>query len=345
MKTVTKPGAPLTLLLVLCGCDKSKADTTAAPAPPPSAASAPSGAPLDLAEIFGDAGVDNRFMAQDEPQGGGEPGRTDGPAITLATPGAERRAVLAYDFALGKPQMVTVTFAASTFQTGAGAQVEEMPPLRLVLSVAALRKPAPGLTEFEVRLAKADVAPGAKNVPPEMLAEMRELSKASGVSLAKLDVSARGIIGDLQFTPDPQIEAVAGTLLPLLEQSLTLFFVPLPEEAVGVGATWTTALPPQPGGPQDPPSTSTLKAVTKTTAIVETTQVQAPERRDPDPDDPQSPPGPVMVTGKGSIVENLRFSGVASKAESSDETSMKMLGDAGNGPSIVVKRKTSLEAK
>jgi len=269
--------------------------------------------------------------------GNGEPaGENVEPTLALQDAGAEPRKVLGYDFALGKMQTVVMGFTTSVKQEGARGGGGDMPPLRLTLSVVASDRPSPDRTLFEARVTKAEIPPGTKGVPADVAAEMGELSKTLASIGATLLVSKRGIIEEVNFSGDPEAQNAASTILSLLEEAFGLFFVPVPEEAVGEGAQWTMTGETPPGMPRGALSkTYSLKARTPATATVHVELAeQAPEQPI---QDPESPPGAtIAVAGKETTTLTVRLAGIASKAASDAETVITTRDPSTSPPSVAV---------
>jgi hypothetical protein len=253
--------------------------------------------------------------------------------------------------AVGKPQTVVLSVTTTVKQQGEPSDgVGDMPPLRLTLSVVAPEKPAPDRTLFQAHVTKVEIAPGggAKGVPPEVAAQVSELSKAFGAIGATFAVSKRGVIDDAHLSGDPEMQAAASNLLPLIEEAFELFFAPMPEEAVGVGAQWTVASPAAPGTPRGAvEKTYSLRARTPTTAIVqEELHEETPEQPI---GDPRAPPGStIAVVSKEVSTFNVRLTGVTSKASSDEDTVMTTRDPTSSPPGVLVtrmKRSLRLEAR
>jgi hypothetical protein len=347
---------PLVVSASLAGC---RSNSPPAPAP---AASATSSSRADLFASPDDLNLPSGFS---EDSGAAGAGGSGGPAeeepdhgleIVLKDAGVEPRTPLTYDLAVGKPQTlvlnVTTTLKEEKGEKGnaePSGGLGDMPPLRLTLSVVAGEKPVPDQTLFQAHVTKAEFAPGGgARVPPEAAAQMGELSKAFGAIGATFAVSKRGVIDDAHLSGDPETQAAASNLLPLIEEAFELFFAPMPEEAVGVGAQWTVASPAAPGAPRGAiEKTYVLKARTPTTAIVqEELHEETPEQPIGDPRAPQG--STIAVVSKEVSTLNVRLTGVASKASRDEDTVMTTRDWASSPPSVVVtrmKRSLRLEAR
>jgi hypothetical protein len=333
----------------LAACHSKASPTPTAPTPSASSSSradlfASADDLLAPPDLVGDAASD------EAPHAGPGADPSGAPTIVLKNPGAEPRAPLTYDFAPGKAQTATLGLTTTVKQDGdptGGGGDEQMPPLRLTLSVVAGDEASPAGTLFQVHVTKAEVAPGARGVPPEAAAEMRELSKVLATIGATVAVSKRGVIQDVDFSGDPEAQNAASSVLALLEDAFALFFVPVPEEAVGVGAEWTTTSETPPGAPRGALSkTYTLKARTPTTATVDVAGQQlAPEQPFRDP---QAPPGlTIAVASKETFTVRLRLTGIASKGSSDGETVITTRDPSASPPHAVVahmKRSQRLDA-
>jgi hypothetical protein len=341
-------GIALVVSASLAGCHSKSS-----PAPAP-AASASASSRADLFASPDDLALPPGFSEDAGPgsaaQGGDLAGAPDrGLEIVLKDAGAEPRAPLTYDLAVGKPQTVVLKVTTTVKQEGdPSGGGGDMPPLRLTLSVVASEKPSADLTVVQAHVKKAEIAPGARGGPPEAAAQMSELSKALETIGATFAVSKRGVIDDAEFSGDPEAQAAASSLLPLIESALDLLFVPMPEEAVGVGARWTVASPTTPGMPGGGvKKTYVLKARTPTTATVqEEQQEETPEQPIADP---EAPPGAtIAAVSKETSTLNVRLTGVASNASSDEDTVMTARDPTSSPPKVVVtrmKKSLRLEAR
>ncbi len=319
-----------------------------APAPAPSASAASS----SRADLF--ANQDDIDLSRVFTEDSGAPGAAggDGPAddpghgleIVLKDAGTAPRTPLTDDLAVGKPQIAVLTVKEEGESGGAG----DMPPLRLTLSVVAGEKPGPDRTLFQAHVTKVEIAPGAKGVPPGVAAQMSELSNALGAVGVTFAVSKRGVIGDATLSGDPETRAAASGLVSLIEDALELFFAPMPDEAVGVGARWTVASPAAPGTPRGAiEKTYLLKARTPTSATLQ--EEQREETPEQPIGDPQAPPGAtIAVVRKEAATLDVRLTGVASKATSDEDTAMTTHDPTSSPPKVAVmrmKRSLRLEAR
>ena len=152
-----------------------------------------------------------------------------------------------------------------------------------------------------------------------------------------------------RYSPCHPLLAAAACLsvsLPAMAAAAAPAFVPMPAEAVGVGAKWTVASPAAPGTGGAVEKTYVLKARTPTTATVQE------ERHEETPDrpirDPEAPPGStIAVVSKEASTLNVRLTSVASSASSDEDTVMTMRDPTSSPPRVVVtrmKRSVRLEA-
>lgn len=242
---------------------------------------------------------------------GGTPGKAK-----VVDPGAEPRTKLSYAFAMGKARTVVSTLklnASGEGMQGAGAQ----PPIKFTFTVTPkTRNAATGLVHFEVKVVGVDIAVGAGGgAPPEALAQKASLEKAFTGLEGSFDSSAQGDLDNVKFSDD-KVPPQVGEMLELLSAAFEIMIVPLPSDPVGVGGKWTTATSAGRGAQGSQTATMTLTAKTDTGATIKVDSVMsAPPAA---VNDPQAPPGTTVETkGTGGYTIDVRFDGVASKAQGS----------------------------
>ncbi len=197
--------------------------------------------------VAGDASVSGLPDGGGGGSAGGAAGASGQPeaearAAKLVEPGAEPRAPRRYAFAPGKGEtrVGQVRVAVTVVAPNTPPQEQAEPALDLTVKLST-KGAAKGTFPFEVKLEKAALAEG-QGLDPRAAAEaQKQLSPLAGLA-AKVDISPRGVIGELTFAGDEKA-AKPGTaeVLQMLQQTLEFVAVPFPEEPMGVGAQWDIA--------------------------------------------------------------------------------------------------------
>ncbi|MBK6460435.1 MAG: hypothetical protein IPF92_05425 [Myxococcales bacterium] len=196
--------------------------------------------------VAGDASVNlpDGGSATASAGGGGNASAQAGDArvAKLVEPGAEPRAPRRYTFAAGKPEVrvgqvrVAITVAAP----GRPPEEQAEPALDLTMKLST-KGASKGTFPFDVRLEKAALAEGQGLDPRSAAEAQKQLGPLVGLA-AKVEISPRGVVGELAFAGDEKM-AKPGTaeVLQMVQQTLEFAAVPFPEEPIGVGAKWEMA--------------------------------------------------------------------------------------------------------
>lgn len=242
------------------------------------------------------------------------PGLGDAPSkAKVVDAGAEPRTKLSYAFALGKPRTVTSTLKISASEDGAqggGAQ----PPIKFTFTATPkTRDKVNGMVHFEIKVTAVDIAVGTgAGAPPDALAQKAALEKAFVGLEGAFDSSAQGDLDNVKFSDD-KVPPQVSEMLELLSAAFEIMVVPLPSDPVGVGAKWTTVSNAGRGSKGTKTVTMTMTAKTDTGATIKIDSVMAAPPMAIS--DPQAPPGTTLeVKGTGGYTIDLRFDGVAAKA-------------------------------
>ncbi len=150
-------------------------------------------------------------------------------SFRLLDPGKGQLAVLRY--AVGEGETTTrieMTLTSRHLADGTWSETASLPPIRTALAVAST-----GSAQLRARPLPGEVVGTAT---PEALAYLGAW-KASENRRLTIGFDARGQLGPIAFADDPQASHSREAIDDLTQRLLSIV-VPLPEEAVAVGASW-----------------------------------------------------------------------------------------------------------
>jgi len=157
---------------------------------------------------------------------------TSASTVKLDSAGADPKAPLRYAFG-NKTRSVDATVTIS----GGGQGLPDQPPLHFVFNATPKPKNMIGHdATIDVAITKFDITL-PPNTPPQQAAGKDQLEKALVGVKGHFDVTAFGDVGDAAFDSD-QLPRGAGDIVSLVQQTFELLVVPVPNEAVGIGAKW-----------------------------------------------------------------------------------------------------------
>jgi hypothetical protein len=222
------PHFVLFALLAALACNDDK---------PKKQASAPASAepiPSDLVynSFFDDKSAQPKIALVSD--AGGEAGVVaTGSTAKLVDAGADPKAPLIYAFST-KARTVTASIKMSQAQ---GGQSEEDTFKYTFTATPKAKVGIAGGATIDVKITKFELTLPS-GAPPEATAAKATLEKSMvGVS-GHFDATSHGDIDNLDFESS-QLPQGAGQLVGVMQQALEFLVVPLPNEAVGVGAKWT----------------------------------------------------------------------------------------------------------
>ena len=159
--------------------------------------------------------------------------------ITLISPGAAPRTALRYNVApTYKGHMdMNMTMGMSMSLPGMGAQSMDIPTMKLGADIGVTSVTPAGDIAFDFAYTgvRLDQTAGVDPTVSSMIAEMdAALKSVRGTGTTTSRGASRGFQIDLSKVNNPQISQMMGSL----SSSLDNVLIPLPEEAVGVGARW-----------------------------------------------------------------------------------------------------------
>lgn len=153
-------------------------------------------------------------------------------SVMLVSPGADPKTPLRYAFG-GKTRTVDATITVSA----GGGGMPPQPPLHFVFSATPKPKNMLGhdatidvtVTKFDLNL--------PPNTPPQAATGKEQLEKAMVGLKGHFDVTTYGDVGEADFATD-QLPRGASDIVGVLQQTFELLVIPVPGEAIGVGAKW-----------------------------------------------------------------------------------------------------------
>jgi hypothetical protein len=267
----------------------------------------------------------------------------------LVEPGAEPRAPRRYAFAVGKPEVrvgqvrVVITVAAP----GRPPEQQAEPALELTMKLST-KGASKGTFPFDVRLEKAGLAEGQGLDPRSAAEAQKQLGPLVGLA-AKLDITPRGMVGELAFAGDEKM-AKPGTaeVLQMLQQTLEFAAVPFPEEPIGLGAKWEMSTVSVAQGTKVTTTTVFLLKEWSADGGVVTAEIARSAPKSP-LRDPRMPGAQLTLEGKGSYTFKVKLDRPTQKVSGESETVAKIdVPKSPKGPAQVItqtiKTKHTLDA-
>ena len=187
------------------------------------------------------------------------------PAVKLLEGGSGPRRELRYAFRSGTTELLAVDNTTSVRAAVAGQQVPDTdsPTVRLNIQFETMEVQPNGDATMRVELTDAEMLtppgqkPGAAERPPQ------PAKRKIGVT-GRVTMTARGLPRDAKFELPADADQRAAPLVRAAEQQMAQVAVPLPAEAVGLGAKWEVTRPIQVQGVKA--LASTVYALTELTA-------------------------------------------------------------------------------
>ncbi|HRH00191.1 MAG TPA: hypothetical protein PLR99_28295 [Polyangiaceae bacterium] len=290
--------------------------------------------------VAGDASVnlpDGGAAPSSGAGGGGAAAASDAHVTKLVEPGAEPRAPRRYAFAAGKPEVrvgqvrVAITVAAP----GRPPEQQAEPALELTMKLST-KGASKGTFPFDVRLEKAALAEGQGLDPRSAAEAQKQLGPLVGLA-AKLDITPRGMVGELAFAGDEKM-AKPGTaeVLQMLQQTLEFAAVPFPEEPIGLGAKWEMSTVSAAQGTKVTTTTVFLLKEWSPEGGVVTAEISRSAPKSP-LRDPRMPGAQLTLEGKGSYTFKVKLDRPTQKVSGESETVAKIdVPKSAKGPAQVI---------
>lgn len=243
--------------------------------------------------------------------------------VKLENPGAEPRSPLRYVYA-GKSRTVDVTLSTES------GDVPQQPPVHVAFTATPRLQKAPAPATMELELTAFEPA-----FPSSASAETLEQANALVGMKGHYDVTSFGDVGDATFDADRQ-NAAAQDLAGALSQLFELLTVPVPREAVGVGAKWIKSDAKH--SDEANVSMTTTIALLARDARTATLSVEHTANGSMLVSDARVPKGTIVRrTATGSFTVVVRFDGVAEKIDGHTTTRVTEAIPGQPEKSIVVK--------
>lgn len=253
--------------------------------------------------------------------------------VTLASPGAEPRTRLRYKVAAGTKETLTVTTGISLTMSmeGMAMPTMDMPQIKLTADMGVTGVAPNGDITYDVAFTSmtAEAAPG---MDPSLAAMMQGASGGITALKGSITMSDRGVNRSATLDVDKVTDPNLRQTLSALSSSLESMSMPMPEEAIGVGAKWEVRQAIKAAGAQ------TFQRVECELVAVDgqgaTIRVKSDQTAPPQGiTNPALPPGSTVsidkLAGTGTGTVAVRFSSLVPTSEMMSSTSMAMAMDMG----------------
>jgi hypothetical protein len=161
------------------------------------------------------------------------------PKLTLLEAGSEPRQRLVFVPKAGDvaDATMTITMATEVSMGGGQANAVQPPPMIMKMRIKVEEVMPNGDIRYTMTIPSAELGQGG-SLPSQALGPLEKNIKAmTGVSGGGL-VSNRGVNKSLTMNLPADLDPQMRDMMKSMEQSMTQMMVPLPEEAVGLGAKW-----------------------------------------------------------------------------------------------------------
>lgn len=177
--------------------------------------------------------------AQTSPKPSAFPAAGEPAAITVLAAGAQPRSALRYAIARDyKEQLEMTTLINMALSMGAaGSQSIQMPNVRMTADLATTNVTPAGDVSYDITFTgmKADPFSGAD---PNVVATMQGFEADFKNLRGSATITPRGVTRDVHFDTSKMANPQMAQILDSVSASVNGLSIPLPEEAVGVGARW-----------------------------------------------------------------------------------------------------------
>lgn len=166
-----------------------------------------------------------------------QPGVSEAAVVRLLEPGAEPRRQLRYKPAVGDHYLMSMTMNIEQKMEMGGNPLPStpMPGTVMTYDIKILEVRPDGDIKYALNLTKADI--DSKNEDPMSQAMRGGLKTMVGMA-GTVVVTSRGDTKDVDFKLPEGAEPMAAAFLEQMKGSARQMSMPLPEEAVGLGAKW-----------------------------------------------------------------------------------------------------------
>ena len=161
------------------------------------------------------------------------------PSVTLISPGAEPRLRLRYKPATGYKESMTMSMAMglSMVMEGMAMPAMDMPIMKLTGDIGVTTVAANGDVTYDVAFTGMTAEPGP-GMDPSVAAMVQGSADSIRALKGSVTMSDRGINKSSTMNVDQISDPMAKQLLSSMSSSLESMSMPMPDEAVGVGAKW-----------------------------------------------------------------------------------------------------------
>lgn len=168
-----------------------------------------------------------------------KPQPADEPTIKLLEPGAEPRRELRYQFKpTGTVTMVMGMKMSMSMQFGEiQSPMTSMPRMENRMEIKTETLDPDGNLQYSFTLTKSGIAEG-EDANPQIQAVLEKDLKAMEGMTGSATVTPRGLTKEAEINIPPTAPKSIEQMIQNLKQSIRQMSIPLPEEAVGVGAKW-----------------------------------------------------------------------------------------------------------
>lgn len=260
---------------------------------------------VGLVVLLAGSAYANAPVVVDVPEAAERLAQSGAPTVVLTSPGAEPRSPLRYNLAAVSATAFRTDMSMRINNPMLGAE-QVLPTMRMNMSMTAPTALGDTVqTGFALNSIEVLETPGS---PPEMLPLMRAALAEVGAFSGSMTLDARGALRDSSLNLDGLAPA-ARQQVESMATSMEQMTVPLPEEAVGVGATWNVAQTISQNGltvMQNTTFTLVERTAQGARMNVAVTQTAAPQQLQ----DPSLPPGATVTAGlqsTGTGTMALRF--------------------------------------
>ena len=164
-----------------------------------------------------------------------------GPVVTLTSPGTGKRSPLRFSARRGSRSTLTMSIKMAIGIEVGGNVVPPTatPEIRMVMGVTVTGVDPAGDMTYAMATRKVEALPG-KGVTPEVLASTSAALAGISELAGRATVTPRGFARDVSLDVPATATQQTRDMLNGMKQSLSQLAAPLPEEPIGVGATWDT---------------------------------------------------------------------------------------------------------
>lgn len=161
------------------------------------------------------------------------------PTVTLLDAGQEPRRVLRYRPAVGATQTVTLTLNTDreVDVNGKPTPVRKSPELRLALDVRVVEVTEHGEVRYEAVFRAPEAVATEGMAETDRRATQESLAGMGGTKIRAL-LTERAVLKESEVEVPDQASPQVRQTLKSLDQYFAQWVVPVPEEAVGIGARW-----------------------------------------------------------------------------------------------------------